>query len=160
MKTAKLLTLMALFILTLCVEVTAQDLSSLTPGDRIRVAPLKEPNRKDSAIYHSHSSDAIIMTLEKSGKRVKVPLTAIASLEVCWATKRNGWAGAGMGLAAGALLGITIGAASEDTSDPYAGLAPLAGLAIGAPAGLFLGTVIGLQINTKQWEEVPLGSDY
>jgi hypothetical protein len=130
------------------------------PGDRIRVAPLKAPNRKDSAIYHSHSSDAIIMTLEKSGKRVKVPLAAIASLEVCWETRRNGWAGAGIGFVVGTLAGGAIGSASG-ASDPWFGeLHTLAGLAIGAPAGLVLGTVIGLQIKTEKWEEVPLGYDY
>jgi len=162
MKTAKLLILSLILILTVCVEVTAQNLSSLAPGDRIRVALLKTPNRKDSGIYHSVSNEAIIMTLEKSGKRAKVPLAAIASLEVCWETKRNGWAGAGIGLVVGTLAGGAIGSVSG-ASDPWFGdsaLPTLAGMAIGAPAGLFLGTVIGLQISTTQWEEVPLGSDY
>lgn len=160
MKTTELLTLVALLILTRCVEVTAQDLSNLAPGDRIRVALLKTPNRKGSGTYHSLSNDAIIMTLEKSGKRVKVPLAATASLEVCRRTKRNTWAGVGIGLAVGVMTGAMIGAASADSGDPYAGLAPLAGMAIGAPAGLFLGAIIGSEIKTEKWEEVPLESDY
>ncbi len=157
MRTTGLSSLPLLLVLMLRLEVAAQDLSNVAPGDLIRVAILKDPHHKKTGICDSLHSDAIYMTLENSGKHGRVPLATIASLEVCVGTKQKAWAGAGVGLLIGTLAGGVIGAVVASASnDPYAGLAIPAGLIIGAPSGFLVGAVAGSLIKSKQWVEVPL----
>jgi len=158
MRTAKLSSWSILFVLALGFETAAQNLSSLAPGDRIRIALAKNANHQESGIYHALADSAIIMTSEKSEKTVKVPLAAIANLEIYRGTKRKTWSGAGIGVAVGALAGGAIGSAIGEATDPgFAGLYTFAGLVIGAPSGFLLGAIVGSEIKTKQWEEVRLG---
>jgi hypothetical protein len=156
MRTTGLSSLPLLLVLMLGLEVAAQDLSSVAPGDLIRVAIFKDPSHKRTGICDSVHSDAIYLTLENSGKHGKVPLATITSLEVCRRTKQKTWAGAGVGFAIGTLAGCAFGVVyTELSDDPYAGLAIPAGLIIGAPSGFLVGAIAGSQMESKQWEAVP-----
>src|SRR5262245_38691555 len=159
MRTARLSSLPLFFVLMLRFEVAAQDLPDVVFADLIRVAVLLDPRHKRTIICESVFSDAIYLTLEKSGKHGKVPLASITSLEVCRGTKRKTWTGAGIGATVGMVGGGIAGSAIGGASDPqYAGVYALVGVIIGAPSGFLLGAVIGSQIKSEQWEEVPLGA--
>ena len=157
MRTTGLSSLPLLLVLMLNLEAAAQVLPDVVPGQRIRVALFKDPQHKRTGICDSLSSEVLFITLENSGRRGKVPLATIASLEVCRKTGRKTWMAASVGTAVGAIAGGVVGSAVGQGSDPqYAGLHALAGVVIGAPSGFLLGAVIGSQIKSEQWEKVAL----
>jgi hypothetical protein len=59
-----------------------------------------------------------------------------------------------IGALVGGLLGGLIG--KTDSSDPFAGLEVLAGIALGSGAGIVVGGAVGAGVRTEIWSPVPL----
>ena len=84
-----------------------------------------------------------------------IPTTSITRLSSGVGTRGHFWAGAGIGLLGGALIGGLIGSTTEFcldscTSDEARSGAIKAGVILGAPAGFLLGGLIGALIRSDR----------
>ena len=84
-----------------------------------------------------------------------IPTTSITRMSSAAGTRGHFWAGAGIGLLGGALIGGLIGSTTEfclDSCTPEEARsgAIKAGVILGAPAGLLLGGVIGALIRSDR----------
>jgi hypothetical protein len=91
----------------------------------------------------------------KGGGPVQVPLEAVTSLAVKTGTKRNLGRGAAIGLGAGVVFFVGVAATEEGNAS-----GDIVALAFGviAGSGALIGALIGLSVETDQWEEqsIPL----
>lgn len=146
----------------------AQTPGVLVDGQRVRVAyqcKLARPHvvdcrqnrspRVDTGQLRTLEGDTLRMHAQSSGGELAIPTASITHLWVMDGRKGNFWAGAGIGLLGGALIGGVIGATREfcvlDCS-PATGL----GVIFGAPAGLVLGGIVGAMIRSDRWRAVPV----
>ncbi len=140
------------------------------PGARVRVTGppicpptyilcVGGPRLQSVGTFVTWEADSLIM--ESNGNVLALPLDSVTKLEVSWGRKTNTGMGAGIGFLVGGLVGATIGYASyEECSCLGGGVGPetlaLVGAVIGGFGGLVTGALIGLEIETDRWEEVPL----
>ncbi len=140
------------------------------PGARVRVTGppicpptyticVGGPRLQSVGTFVTCEADSIIM--ESNGNVLALPLDSVTKLEVSWGRKTNTGMGAGIGFLVGGLVGARIGYASyEECSCLGGGVGPetlaLVGAVIGGFGGLVTGALIGLEIETDRWEEVPL----
>jgi hypothetical protein len=134
------------------------------PGERVRVQAIGESSPR---IFTLQEVIADTLVLEDANEGTpaftRMPMGSISRLEVSAGHRPNGaraLRGAAWGFGGGALVGATIGLASGDDEGTFLAFsaeekAVLAGVTLGA-AGLVVGTVIGLAINTEQWRRIPL----
>ena len=152
----------------------AQAPDSLVKGERIRVvsrcsvAPDLAPDcgEGDQQWTYTGQLESLdpgslhLRAQAKSGELV-IPTSSIAGLYVSDGTKGHFWAGAGIGLVGGALLGAAIGSTTEFcidscTEEQAKAGAIAVGAVLGAPVGFLLGGVIGSQIRSDQWRLIPI----
>ncbi len=138
------------------VALLAQQDPPLALGDRVRVtAPDVIRGRVVGSVV-ALSADTCVVKPEGRAQ-VALPLASVTSLEVSRERKSNVGKGAGLGLliggAARVLTGfIAVGAVREGADAGDA--APIA--AMGAGAGLLIGSAIGTASSRERWEAVPL----
>lgn len=115
----------------------------------------------DTGWFRAVDRDTLRMRLQSSDAEAAIPTAYITQLWVADGTRTHFWAGAGIGLLSGALIGGIIGS----TQHPDGSMGSLAcsddpatacGVILGAPAGFILGGVVGALIRTDRWRPVPL----
>jgi len=113
--------------------------------------------RLDSLVTGQRALDGSNLHIrEKSNNpALVIPATSIPRLSSGVGTRGHFWAGAGIGLLGGALLGGLIGSTTEFcldscTPDEARSGAIKAGIILGAPAGFLLGGVIGALIRSDR----------
>lgn len=164
-------TLLAITCLTLCgPEAVAQELS---PGDRVRVqyrqaravmvgSTVKQDsiNEEIVGIVGELRADSLRVTPDGSADNTSIPLATVSKIEVSRGTHDRtltGMAiGTGIGFGAGFLTGVAM--CSGDNCEVTGGEAGLVIGAIGAGAGLLIGTVIGALSSGDDWQSVSVGS--
>jgi hypothetical protein len=102
--------------------------------------------------------DTLRIQVRSNEAAVAIPTASLDRLSVIHGTKGHFWAGAGLGLLGGALIGGVIGS-TQDLSGSFlfSNTNPaVLGIVIGAPAGLLLGGIIGAAIRSDRWLPVPI----
>ncbi len=102
-------------------------------------------------------SDTLLLRLPARQADVRLPLMAIRRVEVPIGKKSAWGTGAKIGLLAGAVVGAAVGNAVGSNSDPgFAALHAIAGIILGAPAGLIAGGITGAFLKTDRWVTQPI----
>jgi len=141
----------------------AQTPGTLVEGQRVRVAfrcklagdqVIECRERRSPRIVTGHlqavAGDTLRIRAQSSGAELAIPTASVAQVWVVEGRKGNFWAGAGIGLLAGALIGGVIGSIQELCIFECSP-ATLFGVIIGAPAGALLGGAVGSQIQSDRW---------
>jgi hypothetical protein len=152
------------FIVAMLLAPTAAaQLNGIALGDRVRIAyRCTGPNGhghtcKDIGRVQVLGSDTLHLYRETTPREVIIPRAAIDTLWAADGTRGHFWAGAGIGLIAGALLGVAIGSTQEFcmfSCSPATGI----GLVIGMPVGFMVGGVTGMFIRSDRWRPVTPGA--
>ena len=102
--------------------------------------------------------DTLHIQVRSNEAAVAIPMASLDRLSVIHGTKGHFWAGAGLGLLGGALIGGVIGSTQDlSGSFVFSNTNPaVLGIVIGAPAGLLLGGIIGATIRSDRWLPVPI----
>jgi len=111
--------------------------------------------------------DTLEVLPDGGGAAVALPLGAMARLERSFGRRGHGLAGAGIGLAAGALVGGLVGSAAYRPctqtgmfacmfAPASRGEAAALGAGLGGVAGVVVGLVIGAQSVSESWQTIPL----
>jgi hypothetical protein len=149
---------------------TAQTPGTLVEGQRVRVThrcrvtrdQLTECSERRSprvttGQLRALDGDTLRISTQSSDSELVVPSAYVDRLWVVDGKRSRFWAGAGIGLLAGAVIGGAIGSTQEwclisfgDCDDPATGL----GVIIGAPAGFLIGGVVGAVIRSDRWRAV------
>jgi hypothetical protein len=146
--------LVAALVLIASVDLFAQQEPPVAPGDRVRVtAPTIDPD-PFVGTFVSMGADTCVLLVEGRAEALALPFASVTSLEVSRGRKSYALAGAGIGLAAGAVVGVAIASGTEEGE--YEGLARFVSVAGGTGIGLVIGTVVGASIKTERWEFVDL----
>jgi len=141
----------------------AQTPGTLVEGQRVRVAfrcklagdqVIECRERRSPRIVTGHlqavAGDTLRIRAQSSGAELAIPTASVAQGWVVEGRKGNFWAGAGIGLLAGALIGGVIGS-TQELCIFECSPATLFGVIIGAPAGALLGGAVGSQIQSDRW---------
>jgi hypothetical protein len=163
--------ILGLVILLQVGYVEAQELSTLSTGDRVRIKAPSFSWDQVSGNIVTINADTLVLKSKKQTSLLKVPLTYVTGLERANGKKRNTLKGAGIGLLIGAGVGALAGlAAGEDCPPSRSGSTGLYALdlcfskgsmaAVGSVmagvTGTVLGAVIGSFGQTDRWEDVPI----
>lgn len=150
---------------------TAAAQTPLSPGDRVKIqyssvqaVMVSNTVRRDTqdvqvvGILEGLRSDSLYIAATESDAPVGVPVADISAIEVSRGQRNNTIKGLAIGTVAGFGAGFLTGVlmcsgANCEVTGPEAGL--VIG-AIGAGAGLLIGTVIGAVSSGDVWEGVPL----
>ena len=135
----------------------------LKPGDRVRVTAADLNIREFEGRLRRLHNDTVVVRPEYGGAPpVVIPLASLTRLEVR-RVRGNFWAGAGIGMLAGGLIGGVIGSTQEVSFCflPYPEQCPTTpgtglGVMIGAAGGFVLGGVVGAGIRSDRWRALPL----
>jgi len=90
---------------------------------------------------------------ESDGTELIIPRASIRQVWVKDGTQSHFWAGAGLGLITGAVLGAAIGSTTEFcvmSCAPATGV----GVVLGAPVGFLIGGIAGALIRSDRWRPV------
>jgi hypothetical protein len=149
----------------------AQTPGTLVEGQRVRVAfrcklagdqVIECRERRSPRIVTGHlqavAGDTLRIRAQSSGAELAIPTASVAQVWEVEGSKGNFWAGAGIGLFAGALIGGVIGSTQELCILNCVPATGFGGI-IGAPAGFLLGGVVGAVIRSDRWRAVP-GNDH
>lgn len=152
----------AIWMLTLAVIWTApaaaQDRFPPEAGSRVRLVAPRYFLYGEVGTVAASDRYGISLDLEDGGERVDVPYYEVSRLDVSrGATKLTL-----MGAAAGAALGMVLGATTtpmprENPDDPFArpsGGDPFGRMVVGAMAGGVLGALVGSAITVERWQPV------
>lgn len=142
--------------------------AALVEGQHVRVAyrckvaraqviqcRMSRSPRVDTGRIHSVDGDTLRIRRQSSDADLAIPRVAIAQLWVVEGKKGNFWAGAGIGLVAGAVIGGAIGSTQEFCVLTCSS-ATFFGVIIGAPVGGLLGGAVGSQIQSDRWRPLPV----
>ena len=157
------ITLLALALtLGASTEATAQDTPPVAVGQRVRVST--ESGATHVGLVTALSSGALELQDEEGSQRFSVPLASVTRLDVSRGLKSNTGKGAGVGFLAGAVTGVLIGFSLGDdpplfSDDPFpfsAEVKAAVGFFLGGGGGAIIGALIGKDIHSDRWVEVPL----
>jgi hypothetical protein len=117
-------------------------------SQRVRVtAPLWERGRVTGTVL-SLGDDSLVLV---RGDRARaIPTRLVRKVETSWSRRSNGTLGALIGFAAGFATGV-IGTGPDPNTPRATG-----GLTVGLFLGLPAGWLIGMQVKSARWEEIPL----
>lgn len=118
------------------------------PRVRVTAPSLQLTNFR--AVFRSTTSDTLVLQTDTT---LRVPWAAIQRLDVHAGDRSRGWLGAGIGFAAGAVLGLGLASAAPEGEDREE---VIIYPAAGALAGTLVGTMVGLSSRTDRWQSVPL----
>lgn len=148
---------------------SAQTPAALVEGQRVRVAyrckvvrvqviqcrKSRSP-RVDTGHVQSLDRDTLRIRGQSSDVDLAIPRASIAQLWVVDGRKGNFWAGAQIGLVAGALIGGVVGATQEFCLIGGCTPATFFGVIIGAPVGAVVGGAVGSRIQSDRWRPLPV----
>ena len=140
----------------------AQELSTLSIGDRVRIKAPSFSWDQISGNIVTMNADTLVLKSEKQTSLLKVPLTYVTGLGFSKGKKNNAGKGAGVGLLIGATVGAVIGIGSTDDCSSSQGICVggnefiLVGGVILGGIGSAAGIIIGSFIHTEAWEEMPI----
>jgi len=97
--------------------------------------------------------DSLRIRTESGQPEFAIPARSITGVSVLDGSRGHLWAGAGLGLISGAVLGFAIGSMIEFCIFSCSAV-PELGAIIGAPAGFLLGGLIGAAIRSDRWRLV------
>ena len=155
--------LMAALALTVPVDLSAQQDGRIAPGDRVRIAaPGLKGDRLTGSVLRL-GSDSVVLAIKNRAEPLSLPFAGLTQFEVSSGKKSRFGLGLGIGLFAGTITGLAVGAYIGSEMDcgitqfcyPPGTVALLGGLAGGA-AGALIGGIIGALSVSERWEEVPL----
>ena len=134
----------------------AQESLPVEPGERVRVTAPECELRGQEATFRALRADTLVL------ETTECPLASVTRLDVSRGQKSNFALGAGIGFAAGALVGL-VHCSRDAGGFSDVGMCDLADddltlwvtFVIGAIGGAAVGFV-GNFIKTERWEEVPL----
>ncbi len=133
---------------------SAQEPPPIEAGSRIRVtAPAAGADKLVGTWLDSDGVELRVQT-EEQPSPLTISLADVTRLEVSNGRKSKWLIGAGIGAVGGAVLGAALGANMQgDFSDSDKRIIAATGLGL---AGALVGGLVGSQIKTERWEEVPL----
>jgi hypothetical protein len=138
-------------------ECTAQELSNVVLGDRVRIWSSELGSRSDTARVTMLTSDSLGLDLWEE----PVPLISLDRLDVSRGRRSRGQGaarGAVLGMLVGGGLGFLLGSAmslsSADECADDCGLARVLGAALGAATGPVVGVIVGAARPGEIWERV------
>ncbi len=166
--------LVAVLTITPLTNATAQ--VPVRPGARVRVTTPPPPCpawytscTRDSPRHYVGTFVAWkggTLVVETKGHILALPLDSVTRLDLSRGRKTNTGMGAVIGFFVGGLVGAGIGYASYEECVPQGWFScigdfgpetlAVAGALIGGLGGLVAGALIGLEIQTDRWQEVPL----
>ena len=163
--------LTSVLVSTCLLSSTAAAQTTVSPGDRVKVqfstvqaVVVSSTVRRDTqyvevvGLFEGFRRDSLYITTTGSDGPAAVPLADVSTMEVSRGRRNNtlkGMAiGTGVGFGAGFLTGVLM--CSGDKCEVGGGEAGLVIGALGAGAGLLIGTVIGAASSGDNWEGVPL----
>lgn len=143
--------------------VVPPSLSALTEGTRVRVTVVSRPpglpdTRPIVGAVRRVTADSITLMTGSPGT-VTLVLTEIAKLEVSDGMRRRWKRGMGLGLAAGAATGATLGSLDAEGFLGSREAAVAIGAVVYGVIGTVAGGLIGLGTTTERWRPVSLDSD-
>ena len=135
-------------------------------GSRVRATFAERQRPQIVARFVARRGDTLVLERD-SVERVSISLANLARLESSQGVHGHGWLGAGIGLVAGAVVGLAVGAAMDDPSDCRSALScgfdelddhydTMGGVIFGGLIGVAAGAVIGANIRTERWVQHPL----
>jgi hypothetical protein len=133
----------------LCGPLYAQKLP-LKTGDVVRVSAPRCGLDGHTMVFQAQRNDSLVF------EKAPCPLANITNLEVHRGKKRHWLLGAGVGLLAGAGVGVALFASSGGVESCTGACWGVVGAIYGAGPGVLLGAGIGALIRTDRWKEVPL----
>ncbi len=128
------------------------------PGDRVRVTAANLNIREFEGRLRRLHNDSVVVRPEYGGAPpVVIPLSSLTRLEIRRRESRAD-AGGAYGALAGAAIGVGSAASlcSSIDCEESTGVLYLIFGGGGALAGLVIGSIVGAQITTERWEEIPL----
>jgi len=144
---------------------------SLVKGQRVRVVSRCEvasdqapvcreggPLRTYTGQLETLDGGNLHIRAQSNNAEFVIPTAFITRLSIGVGTRGHFWAGAGIGLLSGALIGGVIGSTTQfcisecSPEDKATGV----GVILGAPAGFLLGGVIGTLIRSDRWRLVSI----
>jgi hypothetical protein len=131
------------------------------PGTRARVTAPDCGLRRQATTVETVHGDTLVFASAPSRNSIPIncPMASVARLEVSTGRRPQTVRVAGIGLLAGAAVGVPMGFAYAN-DDGCAGLskwacAPLGAGILGA-SGALIGALVGSQIQSDHWKEIPL----
>lgn len=153
-----LISLIALFLLVMNIDLIAQEASPIVPGTRVRVtAPDVASGKIAGTIIITVKADTLELKVKGKIRPLVIPLGSITRLEVSRGRKSAaGWGAAiGFGIGAGWIAVLAATLPHEPAEASSAGEVAR-GIAVSGGIGAGLGALVGLAIRSDSWEEVPL----
>jgi len=142
--------------------VSAQEPLPIEPGQRVRVTAAGLGMNKQAATFHSLDGGILTVTTDST---LQCPLSDVTRLDVHQGRHGHPWRGAGIGFGAGVVAGVFTallvcqGQQGQDCYDESTDMTWLIAEISGASGGLVgagIGALIGANVKTDRWEEVPL----
>lgn len=148
----------------------AQAPDSLPLGQRVRIVLRCELVASEHAVacrddaplptytgrLEAADQDNVHLRAESNHAEVVIPAATIASLSIVDGKTTHFWSGAGIGVLAGAIIGL-VGGSATAKDDPWFGPGDrIAGLLAGLPAGFFIGGFIGALIPADRWRPIAI----
>ena len=130
----------------------AQDVLWFEPGAKVRVTAPTLGLDGHTGVIQELTGDSLFLATETNGPLQvhRIPMSAIAKLDVRTG-RRSHWAkGAGIGVLVGLIRGVSVARSDHNPDDD-----PLE-IGVGAVTGGLLGMGIGALIKSDKWSEVPL----
>lgn len=131
--------------------------TGISPGQQVRLTIRDSvEHRLSGTIVGVREGD---FTVEPdSGEPLQVPLDAVTALAIKVGRKRNAGRGALIGLGVGLVGFVAIDAAEGGCSsdEPLCDAGRAVGFVVLSGGGLLLGTLVGLAVETDQWQELSL----
>ena len=131
------------------------------PGTRARVTAPDCGLRRQATTVETVHGDTLVFASAPSRNSIPIncPMASVAQLEVSTGRRPQTLRVAGIGLLAGAAVGVPMGFAYAN-DDGCAGLAKWACAPLGAgilgASGALIGALVGSQIQSDHWKEIPL----
>ena len=135
--------------------------TSVVPGDIVRVTAPSMDVEKGVGTVAALETDTLVVQVGERADALQVPLADVTRLEVHRGRQSSAdtgvLIGAGAGAAAGVITALALCAGDECRAYDARELGAVFLGVVGAGLGAGIGYIIGSNIQTDRWEEVPLG---
>ncbi len=134
-----------------------ESLKMLPPGIELRVSSMASGKPVQGTLKSITESDLVLMRGAHAESLARTEITHVSARQKGHRL-RNALVGLGVGLAAGALIGLGIGhvqaSSCQKSNGGWCGLDTAAGAALGGISGLVGGTLVGALWRTGKWNDV------